>query len=340
MSRRLPCLTLLLVIGFAISSDSSCADDAHQAIRKAIEKALPLIQKGAAGSAKERTCFTCHSQAVPILALAEAQEFGFDVDAEILKKQLKHTSAHLKRGQKNYLAGKGQGGKVLTAGYALWALDKGDYKPDEITAAVTGFLAKYQEKKVYWFQNSRRHPSAGSPFANTFVALRALAKFNTDEQAKSSQARIKKVREWLIKEQPKNSEDRAFRIRALKIADAPQKELQNAIDDLLKHQQSDGGWAQTAEMETDAYATSTALVALLSDGDLNGESPAVIKAKDYLLRTQNRDGSWHVKTRAKGFQTYFETGFPHGKDQFISIAASSWATIALMKTLPSDQKGE
>ncbi len=54
----------------------------------------------------------------------------------------------------------------------------------------------------------------------------------------------------------------------------------------------------------------------------------------YLVDTQLEDGSWHVVTRAKPFQTYFETGFPHGKDQFISIAASSWATLALVLTIP------
>jgi hypothetical protein len=35
------------------------------------------------------------------------------------------------------------------------------------------------------------------------------------------------------------------------------------------------------------------------------------------------------------FQTYFESGFPHGKDQFISITASSWAAAALGLSTPS-----
>ena len=35
------------------------------------------------------------------------------------------------------------------------------------------------------------------------------------------------------------------------------------------------------------------------------------------------------RSRGFGFQPYFETGFPHGKDQFISSAATSWAAIAL-----------
>ena len=41
-----------------------------------------------------------------------------------------------------------------------------------------------------------------------------------------------------------------------------------------------------------------------------------------------------VKSRSKPFQTYFESGYPHGKDQFISIAAASWSTTALLLSLP------
>ena len=49
----------------------------------------------------------------------------------------------------------------------------------------------------------------------------------------------------------------------------------------------------------------------------------------FLVRTQLPDGSWYVKSRSKPFQPYYETGFPHGKDQFISSAASGWAATAL-----------
>jgi N-acyl-D-amino-acid deacylase len=51
---------------------------------------------------------------------------------------------------------------------------------------------------------------------------------------------------------------------------------------------------------------------------------------DYLMRTQEVDGSWHVHTRAFGFQPYFESGFPHGHDQWISMAATAWSAMALM----------
>jgi hypothetical protein len=36
-----------------------------------------------------------------------------------------------------------------------------------------------------------------------------------------------------------------------------------------------------------------------------------------------------VKSRAIPLQPHFESGFPHGRDQFISAAGSNWATMAL-----------
>ena len=43
---------------------------------------------------------------------------------------------------------------------------------------------------------------------------------------------------------------------------------------------------------------------------------------------------WLSKSRSHPFQTYFESGFPHGPDQFISIAGSGWATAALVLACP------
>ena len=51
---------------------------------------------------------------------------------------------------------------------------------------------------------------------------------------------------------------------------------------------------------------------------------------DYLMRNPETDGSWHVHTGAVGFQLYFESGFPNGHDQWISMAATAWSAMALM----------
>ena len=100
------------------------------------------------------------------------------------------------------------------------------------------------------------------------------------------------------------------------------------------------GRQQLASMESDAYATATALVALHQSGGLATTEPAWGKGLRYLISAQHGDGSWHVKTRSEPIQTHYESGYPHGADQFISIAAAGWATTALALALPLENAGE
>jgi hypothetical protein len=86
-------------------------------------------------------------------------------------------------------------------------------------------------------------------------------------------------------------------------------------------------------MATDAYATGQALWALAEAG-LPPDAPAYRRGAEYLLKTQLEDGTWFVRTRAFGFQPCFETGFPHGRSQFISTVATAWASVALTHLLP------
>jgi N-acyl-D-amino-acid deacylase len=334
---------LIMLIAFQIAGETLLlAEDAASdpaAIRTAIEKAIPLLEQGSSSSAEQRQCFTCHSQAVPVFALAELRKRGFTVDEENFTRQLDHTAKHLARGQKAYLSGSGQGGKVLTAGYALWMLEAGGRTADELTASVTHFLLEYQKDKNHWSHPGSRPPSSGSDFTATYVALHALQTYGTEEQQSQIKVRRAQVSEWLLSETPKDTEDRVFRLWALPYLDAAPEELDKATAELIAAQQADGGWAQTAEMKSDVYATATVLVALLKPGQIAPDDTAIQNGIKYLLSSQMEDGSWHVTTRAKGFQPYFESGFPHGKDQFISIAASGWATMALALVLPEEQPG-
>jgi N-acyl-D-amino-acid deacylase len=335
-----PTLTVILfaLIVFAGSRHAIAEDEASKVDRVsvAIRKAVPLLESAAAGSAKEKRCFTCHSQALPVFALAEAQNRGFKIDQEVLTSQVKHTVAHLKRGLKGYREGRGQGGRVMTAGYALWTLEAGDWDPDETTAAVSHYLLEFQKDDKRWHRESSRPPSAGSDFANTYLALRALRNFATEEQQPAKEARIADVGEWLLATQAKDTEDRVFRFRALSYFDSEQDQITAERNELISQQREDGGWSQKPEMPSDAYATGSVLAALLRDG-ASRSGPMIERGVTYLLDSQLEDGSWHVVTRAKPFQPYFETGFPHKKDQFISTAATGWATIALALTLPETE---
>ena len=133
----------------------------------------------------------------------------------------------------------------------------------------------------------------------------------------------------MIRTRTKETEDRVFRLLGLKEARAGEKEIAAAAWELISTQHADGGWSQLDGGTSDPYATGSALVALHEAGGLKADSAAYKAGLAFLIRTQLPDGTWKVKSRSKPFQPYYESGFPHAKDQFISISASGWATAAL-----------
>ncbi len=307
----------------------------NEMIVSSIRKSLPLLEQGAKGSLEQRKqCFNCHNQGLPVMALLTASSRGFVADSEHLKQQLQFTADFLSRNKERYREGEGQNGQVDTAGYALWTLDRGDWRPDDTTAAVAEYFLIRGKDQDHWEPDANRPPSEQSLFTSTYLALRGLKVFGVPEQTERIDAGVERARQWLLMNPPQETEDAVFRLRALRLINASEGVLQQQTSDLKLQQNEDGGWSQKLDMLSDAYATGTALVALCEAGNLATDDPVYRKGMAYLISTQLEDGSWHVVSRAKPFQTYFESGYPHGKDQFISIAAASWSTTALALALP------
>jgi len=302
-------------------------------VSAAVGKALPLLWKGAEGHVDHRSCFGCHNQASPILAITAASDRGFASRDKPLAEQLEFIAAFLERDRENYKQGKGQGGQVDTAGYALLTLEVGGWKADATTEAVVEYLLQRDADRGYWRTTSNRPPSEWSQFTPTYLAIRALHRWSTTDQKDRAAKRIDAARRWLVETPAKDTEDRVFRLLGLHAAGAADG-ARSASDELAKSQRDDGGWAQTDDMASDAYATGTALFALQRAGGLSVDDLAYRRGVAFLVRSQLDDGSWLVLSRSRPFQTYFESGFPHGKDQFISMAASGWATAALCLALP------
>jgi hypothetical protein len=304
-------------------------------IKTAVAKALPLLQKGANGHVTQRTCFACHNQTHPLLAITTAGPRGFAVDDAFLKKQMTHTHGHIARWAKANPDRKSfGGGQADTAGYALYTLELGGWKADDMTAAVVDYLLQRDADRDHWRNVSNRPPSEASPFTTTALAVRGMRVFGTPAQKERIDKRVEETRGWLLKAKPKDTEELVFRLWGLYHAGAKPHEIEAASGELLKAQRADGGWGQLDKLSSDAYATGSALTALHQTGQLPVSDNAYQRGLVFLLKDQKPDGSWHVQSRSKPFQTYFETGFPHGKDQWISSAASGWATAALALACP------
>jgi hypothetical protein len=305
-----------------------------QAIRSAVDKALPLLVKGAEGHAEKRSCFGCHNQAFPMIAFAAGRKRGFELPENLIRDQAKHVHDFLTLNREKFTKGQGTGGQADTAGWALYTLYKAGNEPDETTAAVVEYFLKRDADKAFWRCSSNRPPTEASSFTTTYLGVRALTEWGADDQKAAIDKRLDAAREWMIKTKARDTEDRVFKIRGLNAVDAKSDEVKAVVRELTLTQRADGGWAQLDSRPSDPYATGSVLAVLHEVGGMSPQAPAFQRGLSYLLRTQKADGSWLVKSRSKPFQPYYESGFPHEKNQFISVMASAWAVTALVQALP------
>jgi len=162
-------------------------------------------------------------------------------------------------------------------------------------------------------------------------AIRALQVYGQKTRRAEYEKAVQLAAAWLMKARPVTNDERVSQILGLKWAgmNTRSEVIRKAARQLLAEQRADGGWSQTPTLVSDAYATGQALYALKECGALKVTDVAYHRGVQFLLNTQLEDGSWYVRSRSIPFQPYFESGFPHGPDQWVSAAATNWAVIAL-----------
>jgi ankyrin repeat protein len=299
-------------------------------VARAVEAALPLLQRSSDTffAKSGQGCVSCHHQSLPALALQFARDHGFRVDEEKARQQTLTTRHLLAVRRERFLQGTGVADQ-LDAAYWLLALAAAGVARDDTTDALVHYLTLTQATDGHWRTTLFRPPANDSEFTATALAVRGLQLFGPPGRGQEIAGRVARARDWLIWATPRNTEDRTFQLLGLKWAGARKQDIAKAAEGLLSEQGKDGGWPQLASLPADAYATGQALVALQQSGVVSVADPAYQRGTQFLLKAQLADGSWFVRSRSLPVQPFFESGFPHGRSQFISCAATSWATAAL-----------
>ncbi|HVV72422.1 MAG TPA: hypothetical protein VHI52_13145, partial [Verrucomicrobiae bacterium] len=169
--------------------------------------------------------------------------------------------------------------------------------------------------------------------SQTALSMRALQLYAPPTSRAACERSVRLAAAWLAKASCRNNDDRSWRLTGLAWAGKNRGAIREAMRELLATQRADGGWSDLPSMSSSPYATGLSLVALCTAG-LPVSDPAYQRGVHYLLTAQQEDGSWFTKTRALAFQPYFDAGFPHGYDQWMSAAGTSWAAMALTLALP------
>ena len=301
-------------------------------IRAALERSLPLLQRTDATFLQKASCVSCHHNSLTAMTVAIARKNGFPVDEQIARTQLKRVGSFDDTWRERLLQGFGIGGASITSSYILNGLAAENYPSDATTDAMARFLQSRQWPDGHWEVDAHRPPiESNDDIPVTVLAVRALQVYSPKANHDRCKASVKRATDWLIKAQPKTTQDRAFQLLALRWAglNANNRVITKLVSDLLREQRPDGGWAQLSSLASDAYATGQSLVALKQAGADKTSDRSYTRGVKFLMNTQLEDGSWYVKSRAIPFQPYFESGFPHGRDQWISAAATNWASMAL-----------
>jgi hypothetical protein len=228
------------------------------------------------------------------------------------------------------LQGIGIPGDADTMGPLLVGMAAENYAPDATTDAMAAFLKSKQIPNGMWPVLGHRPPLESSSLVTTVLTTRALQIYLPKTQRADYQKSADLAKSWIAQARPQDTQERAFQLLGLKWTGAERERIEQAARELAAEQRADGGWSQILSLASDSYATGQALYSLYESGAMSVSDPAYQRGIRFLINSQLEDGSWHVRSRAAPIQPYFESGFPHGHDQWISAAATSWATLALI----------
>ena len=315
-------------------------DSLNPLIRNAASKAIRLLQKSSdtflkSPLVKRQQCVSCHQQTLPAIALAWARKRGIPSDetsiARQIQNQIKFWSKNEKI-EKSYELIRPQPDTPVLLGYGLLGLSSLGYPNDTLTEAMTRYLLNTQQADGSWPAADFRPPMEDGPIQGTAFAIASLKGYPVRKRAKEIESAIYRARTYLEHSRPRSFNQEVFQILGLTWSGLRNEQLKSRLDALVSKQQSDGGWAPLQGLASDAWASAQALVTIAISSDIGTDSETFQSGVRYLLRTQFPDGSWYVRSRSWPFQPHFESGFPHGKDQWISAGATAWAVMALVQT--------
>ena len=305
----------------------------------AVERSVALLQRSGTEFFKESGCVGCHHQNMTAIAVAAARRKGVRVDEEAAAEQLKVVTAQWTGAREVLLQRLDPPGASDTLTYSLLGLAAVDYPADAMTDAMVVNVAAEQEWDGSWgVAGVARSPIEEGMIARTAIGIRTLQQYGPPGLKSEYDKRIARGKDYLLEARPKTTDDWAMLLAGLKWCGATGEKMRATAQGLLNLQRGDGGWSGNPHLESDAYSTGEALCALHESGTLTAGDAAYRHGLEYLLKTQQQDGSWHVKSRAVKFQPYFQSGFPHDHDQWISASGTALATVALANAVTANEQ--
>jgi Prenyltransferase and squalene oxidase repeat len=314
-------------------------------IQQTVERAIGYLQTESAAWLNTRGCAACHHVPTPFWALGEADRQGYAIDKTYLADKVES----LLGSKEKLLSSKifpdpaappdprpqGRGLNMglpflAVAARSLSSLSEGQKQSLQLIADE---IVKKQQPDGSWefFATLRRPPINESQTTDAAWIVMALEGEMGPDAPESRRAALAKAIAWLDAAKPADlHQDKVFKVLLGARGGKPRDTMQTTIDELLALQRADGGWSQTVpEPKSDAFATGQTLYVLSLVG-YTAERPEIKRGIDFLVATQQPDGSWPMISRST------PDGSPGSSKLLtpITCSASSWATLGLAHLVP------
>ena len=327
-----------LVIVLLIAALSLAGQEAPpEQVRNAASLAIAAIQKAQASwyTTNKQVCASCHHQYQPAIAYRVARNHGLALNEDIARADAikAFTFADIDRAvQYTYVIE-----PAMDDAYRMVAANAAGVKPNLGAAVYARLLISRQNPDGDWDGFHQRPPSSYSRVTMAALGLRAVQAYHHPSQKAQADAAIARARKFLEARTPRDTEERSYQLLGLRWAGADRATLRKMATGLQATQRADGGWSSLPNRESDVYSTGQALVALHDGGSVAIIDSSWQRGIACLLKTQAADGTWHAASRlhppAPLSPPYFDAGYPHGHDQFLSMQGASWAVMALSYAL-------
>jgi ankyrin repeat protein len=306
----------------------------------AAERAVAALQLTAAKSregflrhASKQDCVSCHQQYLPLAAVGHARARSIRFDDEKAQQQMEVVRRDASGGKEFTFQALFHPEPVHSYGYEAFGFVSEKVPATSVTDALVHHLATIQAADGRWEVNIPRPPLQSGDVSATALAILALKQYGWPGRRDEFAACIDRGRQWLWAVKAETNEEAIFQLLGLHWSGEPADKLADLAKALLDKQRNDGGWSQLPTLHSDAYATGQALYALTRAAKHPLADRAWQRGLRFLLATQHEDGSWYVSRRAFPFQPTMSSGFPHGRDAWLSASATSWAVMALTQAI-------
>lgn len=318
----------LVVLPFAVFAQETSQTPID--VTAAIERGLKFLAKDAIAWKKEHNCVSCHHAALVVWSMQEGKQRGYAVDGPLLTDLTKWIA---ESGTGKFAMARPASAPNAASPKAIYfALSLGvDPHRDELSQKglenLLETVKSEQTESGSWSTWPETRPPIFGPSDETLTLLATLALLPLAESDKTAKVAREKSIEWLSKTKTDDDpQSVALRLVLWTKLGRPVEEWQHLIERIKQRQNADGGWSQSKDMASDAWATGQALYALGQAG-IKADDAAVRKAHTFLITAQQNDGSWPMASRPTK---------PGGKgaEYLIPItgAGSAWAVLGLVES--------